>query len=86
MSQPSKPRNVASRDAQLRDFPMPAMPPLALFTAIERGIRALVRRHRLSRQLRCDAHLLQDIGQSDDALREAMKLRVGAGDEASGRH
>lgn len=67
-----------SRGQPLPDFRMPATPPLDLFAAIDRGVRALVRRRRLNRQLRCDAHLLDDIGHSGSSLRDAMKLRAGA--------
>lgn len=88
MPQPKQSTNSPSRTArgqQLPDFRMPAMPPLDLFAAIDRGIRALIRRRRLNRQLRCDAHLLDDIGQSDSSLRDAMKLRAGAVSDPAGR-
>lgn len=88
MPQPKQSTNPPPRvslNQQLPDFRMPAMPPLALFAAIDRGIRALVRRRRLNRQLRCDAHLLDDIGHSDSSLRDAMRLRAGADNNSSGR-
>lgn len=74
-----------SRNQPLPDFRMPAMPPLGLVAAIDRGIRALVRRRRLHRQLRCDAHLLDDIGRSSSSLRDATKLRADAGSKPAGR-
>lgn len=83
--QSTKSLSRTSRAQQLPDFRMPAMPPLELFAAIDRGIRALIRRRRLNRQLRCDARLLDDIGHSDSSLRDAMKPRAGAGSDPVGR-
>lgn len=85
MPQQKKQSNLPSRGQPLPDFRMPAMPPLDLFAAVDRGIRAIVRRRRLNRQLRCDAHLLDDIGHSGSSLRDAMKLRAGAGGNPAGR-
>ncbi|GGY04815.1 hypothetical protein GCM10007160_35600 [Litchfieldella qijiaojingensis] len=60
------------------DFYMPAMPPLGLITAVENGIRTLVRRWRFRRRflslLDYDDHILEDMGHDREEILWASRL------------
>lgn len=62
----------------MRDFYMPAMPPLGLITAVENGIRTLVRRWRFRRRflalLDYDDHILEDMGHDREEILWASRL------------
>ena len=73
MSQPKQPLNSVSpsrgaRAPKVPEFAMPAMPPLELFAAIDRGVRGFIRQRRLQRELRGNAHLLDDVGHRPDVV------------------
>lgn len=88
MSQQKSSTNLHSRipgSQDLPEFRMPAMPPLDFLAAVERGLRALLRRCRVYRQLRCDPRLLEDVGHSGASLRDALKIRLGADSGSSAR-
>ncbi|SHF20819.1 hypothetical protein SAMN02745148_02035 [Modicisalibacter ilicicola DSM 19980] len=62
----------------IREFYMPAMPPMGLINAVETWVRALVRRQRFRRRflplLDHDDHILDDMGHNREDIEWAARL------------